>query len=98
VLRAELVALETRAAEMAPFRINPVVVFCKNTHRAHVHADTASDATVGVKVDLETNRGRGTDLQKNHVSSTSVCVLLHKVQELFFYIKKISELIRRGKT
>ena len=98
MFRAELVALETRAAEMAFLRVNPIVVFCKDTHRTHVDTDTALHTTVRIKVDLETYRGRGTDFQKNHVSSTSVCVLLHKVQELFFYIKKISKLIRHGTT
>lgn len=55
MLRAELVALETRAAEVALLGVDTLVVAGENAHRAHVNADTALDATVRIKVDLESD-------------------------------------------
>jgi hypothetical protein len=70
MLRAELVALETRAAEVALLGIDPVMVLCKNAHGAHVDADPALHAALRIKIDLETDRCWGTDFQKKSPALT----------------------------
>jgi hypothetical protein len=50
VVRAELVALETGAAEMAVIRVHTPVLFHEYSHRAHVNADKALSAAVRVDI------------------------------------------------
>ena len=61
MVRAELVALETAAADLAVVRVHVPVPFLKYPHRAHVDADTTHGAAVGVDVHFNLDGCRQAD-------------------------------------
>ena len=79
MLRAEVVALETGAAEVAPLGVDSIMVAGEDAHRAQVNADTALNATVRIKVDLESDRCRGTDFQKRSPAPVPVVRVPHDI-------------------
>jgi hypothetical protein len=61
VVGAELVALETGAAEVAVVRVYNAVLFYEYAHRTHVNADTGRIASVRVNIDFKQDGCRQAD-------------------------------------